>query len=154
MLKLNLFFYLLILIALYHCKLHVVTRREPKGLLTRTTMTTLDECIKLGVDYHYDPKKENYETWEVRVEGLVGTIPHGGPLISLLDHAYDRNEVAAIIPQWQNEAWLLSKEEVDQMAAEGEWVGADIIAPRPKVTAFSDLKPESVQLDIVCCLRN
>ena len=79
MLKLNLFFYLLILIALYHCKLHVVTRREPKGLLTRTTMTTLDERIKLGVDYRYDPKKENYETWEVRVEGLVGTIPHGGP---------------------------------------------------------------------------
>ena len=47
MLKLNLFFYLLILIALYHCKLHVVARREPKGLLTRTTMTTLDERIKL-----------------------------------------------------------------------------------------------------------
>ena len=117
MLKLNLFFYLLILIALCHCKLHVVTRREPKGLLTRTTMTTLDEHIKLGVDYCYDPKKENFETWEVCVEGLVGTIPHGGPLISLLDHAYDRNEVAAVIPQWQNENWLLSKEEVPTIEA-------------------------------------
>ena len=88
-------------------------------------MTTLDERVRIGLDYKFDPSKESQENWEVRVESLVGTIAGGNEIIALLDTAYGRKKAPAVVPTWQNTAMFLTSEEIICGAIETEGEGVD-----------------------------